>query len=139
MGTITCFRETLETLRRVAVYEEIRLKGKGISPPRRIVVVPTTYDGGLYYYPDETVVVYLSDAPHKLNPIRTLLHEIAHHVQYYEAGKDARKAFDEEERRKPWGKRRHEREAEEYAWRHSIRYRAIYESLINKLKEMGCI
>jgi len=100
---------------KVAFYETIYVKGE------RQDVGLGLYDHGtetIILHPREVRKTLLEPTPFAMTRFRILdpfYHEFAHHEQYHRAGKDAWRAFDGIELKKPWAERKHEKEAEEEA------------------------
>jgi len=104
-------------------------RARGVPPPK-VAFLETIYVGGkrhevpaaLYDYGTETIVLHPGKARRTLEPtsfmswrfgiLRDFYHEFKHHEQFHRAGKNPRRAFDEVELKKPWGARKHEKEAD---------------------------
>jgi len=97
---------------KVAFYETIYVKGERYEVPI-----------GLYDHETETIVIHPREVRETFKPtsfssirfgiLKHFYHEFQHHEQYHRAGKEAWRAFDGVELKKPWAERRHEKEAEE--------------------------
>jgi len=99
---------------KVAFFETIYVKGERHEVPV-----------GLYDYGIETIILHPREVRKVLEPtsftswrfgiLRSFYHEFKHHEQYHRADRNWERAFDGVEMRKPWGERKHEKEAREEA------------------------
>jgi len=121
------YRDVQQWLERTGA-EMARKRG---LPPPRVAFFETIYVHGkrqdvelaLYDHGTETIVINprevrkilepTSFVSHRFGILEWFYHEFKHHAQYHRAGKEAWRAFDGVELKKPWTERKHEKQAEE--------------------------
>jgi len=126
--------EAMKTLSKIIPTELEELKRKNIPPPRRIIAIPSEHEPfGFYDHKVEVCVITIGYMPTRIiSPIHSLLHEIAHHKQYYEAGKNPKKAWGDRGR---WAKKRSEWSADMYAYRRFLKHGDVYKELVEEFKK----